>query len=62
MSMSGERPLSAGHTPDLHLLQACLSLGTDAPVRPSARERLEEAVGRELAHRLLRSLTASGYR
>lgn len=62
MSMTDQRPLPPGRTPDLNLLHACLSLGTDAPSRPSARERLEAAVGSELAHRLLRSLTASRHR
>ncbi len=62
MSLTDERALPHGGTPDLNLLHACLSLGTDAPSRPSARERLEAAVGSELAHRLLSSLTGSRHR
>jgi hypothetical protein len=45
--------------PDL-LLRHCLSLGDLTQPRRSARLRLEEAVGPELARRLLRSLTPSG--
>ena len=51
-----------GRSRDLHLLRDCLSIGATPPVRPSAFERLEEAVGPDLALRLVRSLTAHGYR
>ena len=44
---------------DLHLLRDCLALGKPAHRRPSAKVRLEEALGPELTQRLLRSLSAS---
>lgn len=43
------------------LLRHCLSLGT-AEHRVPARRRLEEAVGPDLARRLVGSLTARGRR
>ena len=61
-SMADRTRLLATRSSDLHLLRDCLSLGSTAPPRPSARERLEEAVGRDLAARLVTSLTANGYR
>ena len=44
------------HAPDL-LLRHCLALAATAEPRPPARTRLEEAVGPELAQRLLSALT-----
>ena len=55
-------PFHGSRSPELTLLRDCFSLGELPPARPSAVERLEEAVGRELAHRLLSSLTANGHR
>jgi hypothetical protein len=43
------------------LLRHCLSLGT-AEQRVPARRRLDEAVGPDLARRLVNSLTARGRR
>jgi hypothetical protein len=43
------------------LLRHCLSLGT-AENRVPARERLDEAIGPELAQRLVTSLTARSHR
>jgi len=42
------------------LLRHCMSLGT-AEHRVSARIRLEDAIGRDLARRLVTSLTARGH-
>jgi len=42
---------------DLHLLRDCLALGHPAHRRPPAKVRLEEALGPELARKLLRSLS-----
>jgi hypothetical protein len=50
-----------GRHPDLQLLRDCLAL-SDQRVRPSARIRLEEAVGAEFARKLLTSLTLSSRR
>ncbi len=44
------------------LLRHCLSLGGEARDRRPPRARLEEAVGPELARRLLSSITISGRR
>lgn len=46
----------APHAPDL-LLRHCLALAATAEPRPPARIRLEEALGPELAERLLSALT-----
>lgn len=46
------------HTPNLHLLRDCLALGKPVDRRPPAKVRLEEALGPELARKLLRSLAA----
>jgi hypothetical protein len=43
---------------DLHLLRDCLALGRPERRRASAKVRLEEAVGPELAQKLLRTLGA----
>jgi len=43
---------------NLHLLRDCLALGTPADRRLPAKVRLEEALGPELAQRLLSSLSA----
>jgi len=42
-----------------HLLRHCLALDADEKARPSAKLRLEEAVGPELARMLLASLSLS---
>lgn len=46
------------HSPNLHLLRDCLALGKPVDRRPPAKVRLEEALGPELARKLLRSLAA----
>jgi hypothetical protein len=43
---------------DLHLLRDCLAVGRPARRRPPAKVRLEEALGPELARKLLRNLSA----
>lgn len=43
---------------NLHLLRDCLALGKPAARRPPAKVRLEEALGPELARKLLTSLAA----
>lgn len=47
--------------PTTRLLRHCLSLGAPSP-RVPARVRLDEALGRDLASLLVRSLTARGRR
>jgi hypothetical protein len=49
------------HTPDL-LLRHCLALAATAEPRPPARIRLEEALGPELAQRLLSALSPQSRR
>jgi hypothetical protein len=44
---------------NLHLLRDCLALGRPSHRRPPAKVRLEEALGPELARKLLRSLSAA---
>jgi hypothetical protein len=44
---------------DLHLLRDCLALGHPERRRAPAKVRLEEAVGPELARKLLRTLGAA---
>jgi hypothetical protein len=46
----------AEHAPDL-LLRHCLALGETSEPKEPARIRLEEALGPELANRLLSALT-----
>lgn len=60
MSMDRALLLAATRSPDLQLLHDCMTLEFEARRRPSARERLEEALGPDLARRLLASLTANG--
>ena len=43
---------------NLHLLRDCLALGKPVDRRPPAKVRLEEALGPELARRLVSSLAA----
>ena len=43
---------------NLHLLRDCLALGKPETHRPPAKVRLEEALGPELAQKLVRSLSA----
>jgi hypothetical protein len=42
---------------DLHLLRDCLAVGRPARRRPPVKVRLEEALGPELARKLLRNLS-----
>ena len=42
---------------NLHVLRDCLALGRPGRRRPSAKVRLEEALGPELAQKLVRSLS-----
>ena len=58
MESAVERHPADTRARDLHLLRDCLSLGSPRPSRPPAKLRLEEALGPELARRLLRSLNA----
>jgi hypothetical protein len=51
-------PTSKDQASDL-LLRHCLALSADDDTRPSAKLRLEEAVGPELARMLLASLSLS---
>lgn len=44
---------------NLHLLRDCLALGRPSRRRAPAKVRLEEALGPELARKLLRSLSAA---
>lgn len=44
------------------LLRHCLTLGAEARPHAPVTERLEQALGPELARRLVRSLTAGGRR
>jgi hypothetical protein len=47
--------------PDEMLLRHCLAIsGAPPPTRPPIKARLEEALGPELARRLVSSLTATG--
>ena len=46
------------HASNLHLLRDCLALGKPAARRPPAKVRLEEALGPELARKLVTSLAA----
>lgn len=61
-TMADRNPFPDTRQPDLHLLRDCLSLGLREPRRPSARQRLEATLGRDLTRFLLTSLTANGYR
>jgi len=45
---------------DMHLLRACLALGTPASHRVPARIRLEQALGPAFARRLLAALSLTG--
>jgi len=42
------------------LLRHCLAISTTPTARPPVKARLEEALGPELARRLVSSLTATG--
>jgi len=56
------RPLRPdGRHAEQHLLRDCLAV-SNLSTRPSARVRLEEAIGRELAQKLLTSLTVGARR
>jgi hypothetical protein len=44
------------------LLRHCLALGASGRKRPSVQDRLDAALGPELARRLVASLTAGGRR
>jgi hypothetical protein len=43
---------------NLHVLRDCLALGRPGRRRPPAKVRLEEALGPELARKLVKSLSA----
>jgi hypothetical protein len=59
---TASRPARPGDRhPELHLLRDCLAF-SERRVRPSARIRLEEAVGEEFARKLLSSLTLGSRR
>ncbi len=49
--------LTQTHASDLHLLRDCLALGGRDRSRVPAKVRLEEALGPDLARRLLSSLS-----
>ena len=61
-TIADRNPFQETRSPDLHLLRDCFSLGLQEPRRPSARQRLEAALGRDLTRFLLTTLTANGYR
>jgi hypothetical protein len=56
MTTANRSPFPEVRAGDLNLLRECVSLGATPLVRPSAVERLEAAIGRELTRRLLTSL------
>jgi hypothetical protein len=57
MESAVEPPPADTRARDLHLLRDCLDLGRPRRRRPPAKVRLEEALGPDLARRLLRSLS-----
>lgn len=63
MSAAVTHPSFDSRTSDLHLLRDCLTLGSPSRRRRTpAKVRLEEALGPDLAQRLLTSLSAKGRR
>jgi hypothetical protein len=58
MESAVEQPPADIRARDLHLLRDCLAFGRPGRRRPPAKVRLEEALGPELARKLLRSLSA----
>jgi hypothetical protein len=59
MDSAVETALADIRARDLHLLRDCLALGRPRRRRAPAKVRLEEALGPELAQKLLRSLSAA---
>jgi hypothetical protein len=57
MDSAVEPPPADTRARDLHLLRDCLALGHPRRRRPPAKLRLEEALGPDLAQKLLRSLS-----
>ena len=57
-SAVGRTPTTDTRMSSLHLLRDCLALGKPVDRRPPAKVRLEEALGPELARRLVRILAA----
>jgi hypothetical protein len=57
MKSAVDRTSSESNERDLHLLRDCLALGRPERRRPSAKVRLEEELGPELARKLLSSLS-----
>ena len=57
MESAVELPPADTRARDLHLLRDCLAVGRPRR-RPPAKVRLEEALGPELARKLLRNLSA----
>ena len=58
MSPAVDRKFTESNASDLHLLRDCLALGRPVRRRPSATVRLEAELGRELAQKLVSSLSA----
>ena len=58
METAVEQPPADIRARDLHLLRDCLAFGRPRQ-RPPAKVRLEEALGPELARKLLRNLSAA---
>jgi hypothetical protein len=57
MKSAVDRTSAESNARDLHLLRDCLALGHPERRRPSAKVRLEEELGPELARKLLLSLS-----
>lgn len=57
MSSAVTRNAAEIRASDMHLLRDCLALGHPARRRPPAKVRLEEALGPDLARKLVRSLS-----
>jgi hypothetical protein len=57
MKSAVDRTSAESNARDLHLLRDCLALGPPERRRPSAKVRLEEELGPELARKLLLSLS-----
>ena len=60
MSSAVTRNAAEIRASDMHLLRDCLALGHPARRRPPAKVRLEEALGPDLARKLVRSLSERG--
>ncbi len=55
-SAVGQTPITDTRVSTMHLLRDCFALGRPASRRRPAKVRLEEALGPELARKLLESL------